>query len=206
MILFAILLTVLFCAIVIHEVAHGWIAYKLGDPTAKFAGRITLNPLAHIDPVGTILLPLSLIAISIITNTSPVIFGWAKPVPISFRNLKQPKTDMILVGLAGPAANFTLAMLASVIFKTITSASPIALILLDNIITINLILGVFNLLPIPPLDGSRIIMGILPRKLSYAYASFERYGMLILFLLLGLGVFHAVILPIVQMLRYMLLH
>ena len=182
-------------AVVIHEYAHGWVAYKLGDPTAKYAGRLTLNPLAHIDPVGTIIFPLLLILMR-----SPFLFAWAKPVPVNFYRLRNPKRDMIWVGLAGPASNLSLALLLSILLRL---NFPFPLLLLGGIF-INLILGVFNLIPVPPLDGSRILMGLLPHNLANSFARLEPYGFIILFAFLWLGIFHKFILPIVFMLAALL--
>lgn len=175
-------------AVVIHEYAHGWVAYKLGDPTAKYAGRLTLNPLAHIDPVGTIIFPLLLILMRL-----PFLFAWAKPVPVDFYRLRSPKRDMIWVALAGPAANFSFALLLSILLRL---GFPFQLFLLGGI-SINLVLAVFNLIPIPPLDGSRILIGLLPHNLANSFTRLEPYGFIILFAFLWLGIFDRFILPIV---------
>jgi len=186
-------LSIFFFAVIIHEYAHGWIAWKLGDWTAKNAGRLTLNPLAHIDPIGTIFLPLLLLA-----TRSPVVFGWAKPVPVNFHSLGNPKKDMIWVGLAGPAANILFAILLSFILKFFVLTGNL---LLKEVITtaiiINLVLAIFNILPIPPLDGSRVVMGMLPRELAIRYAKLEPYGFIIIFGLLYLGLIGSVIWPLV---------
>ena len=186
-------LSIFFFAVIIHEYAHGWIAWKLGDWTARNAGRLTLNPLAHIDPIGTILLPLLLLA-----TRSPVVFGWAKPVPVNFHSLGNPKKDMIWVGLAGPAANILFAILLSFILKFFVLTGNL---LLKEVITtaiiINLVLAIFNILPIPPLDGSRVVMGMLPRELAIRYAKLEPYGFIIIFGLLYLGLIGSVIWPLV---------
>jgi Zn-dependent protease len=174
-------LPVLF-AITVHEVAHGWVARRLGDPTAMMLGRLTLNPLKHIDPIGTVILPLLLV----ITHAG-VIFGWAKPVPITAQNLKHPKRDMALVALAGPLANFVMMLLWAIIMKS-------AILLQGNIgqlampmylmgekgIEINILLLVLNLLPLLPLDGGRVVSGLLPDKLSWKYSRTEPYGLVIL--------------------------
>jgi Zn-dependent protease len=186
-------LLVFFSAIVVHEFSHAFVAYKLGDMTAARSGRLTLNPLAHIDPFGTILLPVFLIAVR-----SPVLFGWAKPVPIDFSALKNPKKDIIWVGLAGPAANLLLALLATLVVKSGAISGAAMTQIAGHIILINVILAVFNLIPIPPLDGSRIVMGLLPVPLAIRYASIERYGFIILFALLYLGLFNVIIWPIVD--------
>ena len=190
---FIITLSIFFFAVIIHEYAHGWIAWKLGDSTAKAAGRLTLNPLAHIDPIGTIFLPLILL----ITN-SPVVFGWAKPVPVAFRNLDNPKKDMVWVAIAGPTANVLFAIFLSFILKLSVGASPLFLAVLTSGILINLVLAIFNMLPIPPLDGSRVTMGLLPIDLARRYAKLEPYGFIIIFGLLYLGVIRSVIWPVVM--------
>ena len=197
---FILTLSIFFFAVVIHEFAHGWIAWRLGDSTARDQGRLTLNPLAHIDPIGTIFLPLILLV-----SHSPVIFGWAKPVPVNFRSLNDPKKDMIWVGLAGPMANILVAILLSFLLKffTLTGGSMILAILKTGII-INLVLAVFNILPIPPLDGSRVAMGMLPRELAMKYAKLEPYGFMIIFGLLYLGIVGSVIWPLVMYLAGLL--
>ena len=187
-------LSIFFFAVIIHEYAHGWIAWKLGDWTARNAGRLTLNPLAHIDPIGTILLPLLLLA-----TRSPVVFGWAKPVPVNFHSLGNPKKDMIWVGLAGPAANILFAILLSFILKFFALTGNLLLTkVLTTAIIINLVLAIFNILPIPPLDGSRVVMGMLPRELGIRYAKLEPYGFIIIFGLLYLGLIGSVIWPLVM--------
>ena len=197
---FIITLSIFFVAVIIHEYAHGWVAWKRGDSTAKDAGRLTLNPLAHIDPIGTIFLPLMLLV-----THAPIIFGWAKPVPVDFRSLQNPKKDMIWVGLAGPTANIIFAVLLSLILKFFTlTGSHLFVMLLSSGILINLVLAVFNTLPIPPLDGSRVLMGLLPRDLAIQYAKLEPYGFMIVFGLLFFGVIGNVIWPIVMFLARLL--
>lgn len=188
---FILSLAVFFSAVVVHEFAHGLVAFWLGDKTAKYAGRLTLNPLAHIDPVGTILLPILLIA-----SKSPVVFGWAKPVPINYWGLRNPKRDILWVGLAGPLSNILMAFALSLAIKSL-SLPLILLYLARQAILVNLVLAVFNLMPIPPLDGSRVVISLLPAKFTGGYASFERYGFVILFVLLYLGFFERAIYPIV---------
>jgi len=186
-------LCIFFFAVIIHEYAHGWVAWKLGDSTARVMGRLTLNPIAHIDPIGTIFLPLMLL----ITH-SPVLFGWAKPVPVDFYNLNNPKRDMVWVGLAGPAANILLAIALSLLLKIpALTGSSLAVSVTRTAVVANLVLAVFNLLPIPPLDGSRIAMGLLPYNLGAEYSRIEPYGFIIIFALLWLGFINAAIWPVV---------
>jgi Zn-dependent protease len=180
-------------AIVFHEVAHGYVAYSLGDPTAARMGRLTLNPLVHIDPFGTVLLPLLLIVAH-----SPFVFGYAKPVPVNFHNLHHPKRDMIWVALAGPLTNLALALASALLLKLLlsyddpplaASGSSIAILapLADMAkigVIMNVVLAVFNLIPIPPLDGGRVLVGLLPQPQSAAVARIEPFGFLIVIVLL----------------------
>ncbi len=193
-------LCIFFFAVIIHEYAHGWVAWKLGDSTARFMGRLTLNPLAHIDPIGTIFLPLILLV-----TRSPILFGWAKPVPIDFFNLNNPKKDIIWVGLAGPAANIIFAIALSLLLRVpLLTASYLGISVITSAIMANLVLAVFNLLPIPPLDGSRVMMGLLPYHLGVEYAKIEPYGFIIIFALLWMGAINTVIWPIVIFLARLL--
>ena len=165
-------LFVLMFSIVVHEVSHGTAALRQGDTTARDAGRLTLNPMPHIDPFGTVILPLLLM----ILNTG-FLFGYAKPVPVNPWNLKNPKRDMALIGAAGPFSNIILAILAGIAFRIvlpIAGAASLAVQTLQYAVVINIILAVFNMLPIPPLDGSRIIMGFLPEDLARKYIKLER--------------------------------
>ena len=173
-------------AITVHETAHGWVAKKYGDNTASMQGRLTLNPIKHIDWLGTIIIP----GLLLLTGTG-FIFGWAKPVPVDARNFKNPRHDMAIVALAGPVSNLLMALTWSLIARigiTIgTSAENISLPLIYTGIagiSINLVLALINLLPIPPLDGSRVLTGILPSRLAWQYNQLERYGFIILLILL----------------------
>jgi len=180
-------------AITLHEAAHGWTASKFGDHTARMMGRVTLNPVKHIDPVGTIIVPLALLIMS-----TGFIFGWAKPVPINFNALRSPKSGMIWVALAGPGANLIMAI--GWLFVAILSVNinmPVILKMAGAGIFINLLLAVFNLLPIPPLDGSRVISALLPNPLAYKYNQLERYGFVILIGLMFIGGFSYIVWPIV---------
>ena len=185
-------------AITLHEAAHGWVAEKLGDPTAKNLGRITINPIKHIDPVGTIVVPLFLAMIS------PFVLGWAKPVPIEPRYFKSPLLDMALVAVAGPVSNFFMACLWAmfiVLADSMLEPAKLLTFLLTmgkNGIIINIVLMVLNLLPIPPLDGGRVVAGILPQPLVLPYMKLERYGMVIILLLLVSGILGKIMWPIVQ--------
>jgi len=172
-------ITALVIAVVPHEYAHGWVAEKLGDPTARMRGRLTLNPIKHIDPVGTILVPVILYLLPV-----HFLFGWAKPVPVNFSLLRNPKRDMIWVAAAGPAINFCIAGAAAVLMSL---ASGYVRLFLMLVVLINVFLALFNLVPIPPLDGSRILMGLLPINMARALSRVEPFGIIILIVLLNFG-------------------
>ena len=182
-------------ALTIHEYSHGYVANRLGDPTASLMGRLTLNPLKHLDPMGVICFFIMKI-------------GWAKPIPVNPRYFKNPKQDMLWVALAGPGANFLLALASGMALKSILVlhalipayvSVPLEMVF-DASIWVNVMLAVFNLIPIPPLDGSRVLQGILPPKLAASYARFESYGLIILlFLFYFTGVFQKVFLPVIYL-------
>ncbi len=183
-------------AITVHEIAHGWIASRLGDHSAKMMGRLTLNPIKHVSLIGTILIPAFLYV------TSGFIFGWAKPIPINFNALRSPKKDMFWVAIAGPVSNLIMAIIWLMIILLAITISYQSLIKMGQVgIQINLILAVFNLLPLPPLDGARIVSSLLPSKLSYQYNQLEPYGLYILLGLLFLGIFQWIIFPIVKIIQ-----
>jgi Zn-dependent protease len=217
----------LLLAITFHEAAHGWVAYKKGDPTAKMLGRVTLNPLAHIDPFGTILLPVVLILMR-----SPFLFGYAKPVPVNFRLLRDQKRDPVYVASAGVVTNLALAAASGLLLRSIgwmdpyvlpkiagsglhavaegtlqMALVPLALMCVASV-KWNVLLAIFNLIPIPPLDGGRIAVGLLPHGPSQALASIERYGMLILialFMFDPFGIIHRIIYPVIHLLTLLFL-
>ena len=184
-------------AITVHEAAHGYAAKHFGDKTAYFLGRITLNPIKHIDPVGTVVIPGMLLLLS-----APFLFGWAKPVPVNFSNLNNPKKDMMWVALAGPASNLAMAIIWAIIlglFKSSGASYALFVIGMAQVgIMINLVLMLLNLLPIPPLDGGRMAVSLLPSPWSYKLASLERYGMFILIFLIVSGLLSAILLPLLR--------
>jgi len=178
-------------AITVHEAAHGYIARLFGDPTATLAGRVTLNPLRHIDPVGTILVPLGMLLTSKLMGGPPLLFGWAKPVPVNFGKLRSPKRDMLWVALAGPAANLLMAIAWAISMRLTFEAGMGR----DSFwfqmaavgIQINLVLMALNLLPLLPLDGGRILYSLLPNRLAWQYGRLEPYGLLVIIVLLVSG-------------------
>ncbi len=216
-------------SIILHEVAHGWVAEMFGDSTARQMGRLTLNPLPHIDPIGTIILPLFLIFVG-----SRFLFGWAKPVPVNFRNLRHPKQEMIYVAGAGPMTNLGLALLFTLIYTLLVklfpplkliftvfigtmqipplhNASPtlllaVPLVLMAGVgVVINVLLMLFNLIPLPPLDGGRIMVGLLPPEKAIRFARIEPYGMMILILLIMSGVLNYTLWPLFNWILTLLL-
>jgi Zn-dependent protease len=187
-------------AITVHETAHGWMALRLGDPTAKMLGRLTLNPIRHIDPLGTIVVPAAMLFLG------GFLFGWAKPVPITWENLRQPKRDMAWVAAAGPLSNLAMALLWAMFARlgmAIGEASgDLAMYMMYTGVAgifINTILMLLNLLPLPPLDGSRVVSALLPGPLSYRYGLLEPYGLPILILLLITGLLGKVLWPLVML-------
>ena len=186
-------------AITVHEVAHGWIASKLGDQTARMMGRLTLNPIKHVDPVGTIIVPIVMLMLS------PFILGWAKPVPVDWRNLRRPRQDMAWVALAGPGSNLLMMILWALLAKIIivsglgnyNYAVPFIAMAMVGI-TINIVLMVLNLIPIPPLDGSRIVSALLPPRTAAQYNRLEPYGLMIVLLLLFSGILGRFFFPVVD--------
>jgi Zn-dependent protease len=188
-------------AITLHEAAHGYIALRFGDETAKWAGRITLNPLKHIDLVGTLLVPLVILGSSYASGLGMFLFGWAKPVPVDISRLGNPKRDMRYVAFAGPAANFIMAFGWAAMLKILVLTGypePFFLEMAKAGIVVNLVLAALNLLPILPLDGGRILFSYLPSAAAYNFGKTERYGMFILLALLLLNVLPMFIQPLVS--------
>lgn len=204
--LIVVLVPPLLLAITLHEVAHGWMALRCGDPTAQSQGRLSLNPLRHIDPMGTLLVPV------VLAIVGGFIFGWAKPVPVNKRRLRQPKRDMALVALAGPGANLMMALAWGLVMLIGTQlqvympwlGQPLWLMGGAGV-DVNVMLGVLNLAPIPPLDGSRVLAGVLPGRAADAMARIEPYGLIILVALMALGLLNMLLMPIVNTVRHFIL-
>ena len=196
-------------AITLHEAAHGYVARYFGDPTADRAGRITLNPLRHIDPVGTLLVPAGILALSVLFGGGGILFGWAKPVPVDFGRLRRPKADMLWVAAAGPGANLLMAIGWALLFKLAISSPQGALTIpmmkmADAGMQINGVLMLLNLLPIPPLDGGRIAVSLLPDRLAWQFSRLEPFGFPILLLLLFSGLLGSILGPMLAMFRFFL--
>jgi Zn-dependent protease len=193
-------------AITLHEAAHGYVARHFGDPTAWQAGRISLNPLRHVDPVGTLLVPGLILVTSYLAAGSAMLFGWAKPVPVNFGRLRHPKREMLWVAAAGPAVNLLMALGWAALFKLAwlmpVNAYSLPLAEMSRIgINVNLVLMVLNLLPLPPLDGGRIAVSLLPHALAWKFAKLERWGFPILLLLMFTGILGDVMGPFVGFFR-----
>ena len=183
---------VLLISLTIHEAAHAWSADKLGDPTARMLGRVSLNPIVHIDPIGTLLLPI------IATLTGLPLIGWAKPVPVAVRNLRNPRRDFMIVAAAGPISNILQAIVASLVFRAVLAAGvgqPLVLSVLGEAVLVNLMLAFFNLIPVPPLDGGNVALGLLPQRVAALYGQVRQYGFLILYALMYTGTASAIIFP-----------
>ena len=196
-------------AITMHEAAHGYVARHFGDFTAFNQGRISLNPSKHIDPVGTILVPASLFIISKMTMGAGFLFGWAKPVPVNFANLRHPKKDMLWVAAAGPGANLFMALIWALIIKLAMImpmndfTKPMILMGIAGI-EINVILMVLNLLPLPPLDGGRMAVSLLPHRIANHFAKIEPYGFMILLVLLISGILGVIVWPLIALIKLMI--
>jgi Zn-dependent protease len=189
-------------AITLHEASHGYVALRFGDTTAYAAGRVTLNPMKHIDPVGTVAFPLALLAIAKLLGGGALLFGWAKPVPVNFGNLRHPKRDMLWVAAAGPVANLLMALLWALVLKLGQASAgtyyglPLMLMGAAGVF-INIIFMVLNLLPLPPLDGGRMLVSILPHRLAHTLSRVEPYGFVILVVLLVTGILGVVLWPLI---------
>ena len=193
-------------AITLHEAAHGYVARQFGDQTAYMLGRVTLNPLKHIDPIGTIAVPGFLIAMSMLTKAPLFIFGWAKPVPVQFANLRNPKRDMLWVAVAGPMANLVMAIGWGFLLKAVspdgtTDDGGVAQMAYAGV-EVNLMLMALNLLPILPLDGGRVAVSLLPHRIATAYARLEPYGFVLVILLLVTGILSDLMAPLLRLGTY----
>lgn len=186
-----VVVVALLISVILHEIAHGVVALRLGDPTAKEQGRLTLNPLKHIDPFGSVLLPF------LLAQAGQPVFGWAKPVPVDMRRLDDPKRDMIWVAAAGPLMNLLLAIVFTLIARTgRLSGYPLVFDVGSVFVDINILLATFNLIPLPPLDGGRVLTGLLPLRLAIPFSRLERFGLFILFGLLYLKVLNPILGPL----------
>src|SRR2546423_2394992 len=196
-------------AITLHEAAHGYVARQFGDQTAYMLGRVTLNPLKHIDPIGTIAVPGFLIAMSVLTKAPLFIFGWAKPVPVQFGNLRNPKRDMLWVAVAGPMSNLAMAIGWAFLLKLVSSeeaTGDAGVELMANVgVQVNLMLMALNLLPILPLDGGRVAVSLLPHRIAMAYARLEPYGFPLIIILLMTGLLSRLMDPLVRLGTYAVL-
>lgn len=188
-------------AITLHEAAHGYVARLFGDSTAWMLGRVTANPLKHIDPVGTVLVPLGLLLLSKLAGGGGFLFGWAKPVPVNFGNLRNPKRDMLWVAAAGPGANLAMALLWALCYRLgdeVLGSDGLQMMARAGIM-INVVLMVLNLLPILPLDGGRIAVSLLPHRLAVSYSRLEPYGFMVIILLLATGLLDNLMSPFIAL-------
>jgi len=188
-------------AITLHEAAHGYVARLFGDSTAWMLGRVTANPLKHIDPVGTVLVPLGLLLLAKLAGGGGFLFGWAKPVPVNFGNLRNPKRDMLWVAAAGPGANLAMALLWALVYRLgdeVLASEGLQMMARAGIM-INVVLMVLNLLPILPLDGGRIAVSLLPHRLAMSYSRLEPYGFMVIILLLATGLLDNLMSPLIAL-------
>ena len=182
-------LAIVLGSLTVHEAAHAWTADRLGDPTARLLGRVSFNPVVHIDPIGTIVLPL-LAALSGLP-----ILGWAKPVPVNVRQLREPRRDFMLVAAAGPASNILLAVLAALVIRAVFGEASLVRDGLLQVVVINVLLAVFNLVPVPPLDGGNVLAGLLPQNAAGIFVALRPYGFLVLYALMFTGALSAIVMP-----------
>lgn len=196
----AISFVVLLLSLTVHESAHAWTADRLGDPTARLLGRISMNPLVHMDLIGTVILPL------IAMTTGAPLLGWAKPVPVNTLNLRRPRQDFMLIAAAGPISNILLAIVASVALRAVSGDEPTLLTgTLRMALQLNVILAVFNLIPIPPLDGGNVLAGVLPPRLADSYDRIRPFGFILLYVLILTDVLYTILIPPVRFIMRLLL-